>query len=107
MCSHSLQNSGAHVAKRGWVCACAVPSRPGQGTRLRQCCTEVKGLGPGLRDRFQVLVPQLVKRVTLLLLLLLLLSRFSRVQVCATPETAAHQAPLSLGFSRQEHYFLV
>ena len=38
------------------------------------------------------------------LLLLLLLSRFSRVQLCATPEMAAHQAPLSLGFSRQEHW---
>ena len=36
--------------------------------------------------------------------LLLLLSHFSRVQLCATPETAAHQAPLSLGFSRQEHW---
>ena len=33
-------------------------------------------------------------------LLLLLLSHFSR----ATPEMAAHQAPLSLGFSRQEHW---
>ena len=38
------------------------------------------------------------------LLLLLLLSRFSHVRLCATPETAAHQAPLSLGFSRQEHW---
>ena len=38
------------------------------------------------------------------LLLLLLLSRFSRVQLCTTPETAAHQAPPSLGFSRQEHW---
>ena len=38
----------------------------------------------------------------LLLLLLLLLNRFSRFQLCATPETAAHQAPPSLGFSRQE-----
>ena len=38
------------------------------------------------------------------MLLLLLLSRFSRVRLCATPETAAHQAPLSLGFSRQEHW---
>ena len=38
------------------------------------------------------------------LLLLLLLSRFNRVQLCATPQTAAHQAPLSLGFSRQEHW---
>ena len=34
----------------------------------------------------------------------LLLSRFSRVRLCVTPETAAHQAPLSLGFSRQEHW---
>ena len=38
------------------------------------------------------------------LLLLLLLSHFSRVQLCATPETAAHQAPRSLEFSRQEHW---
>ena len=37
-------------------------------------------------------------------LLLLLLSQFSCVRHCATPETAAHQAPLSLGFSRQEHW---
>ena len=36
--------------------------------------------------------------------LLLLLSRFSRVRLCATPETAAHQAPQFLGFSRQEHW---
>ena len=36
--------------------------------------------------------------------LLLLLSRFSCVRLCATPETAAHQAPLSLGFSRQEFW---
>ena len=37
-------------------------------------------------------------------ILLLLLSRFSHVQFCATPETAAHQAPPSLGFSRQDHW---
>ena len=36
--------------------------------------------------------------------LLLLLSRFSRVRLCATPQTAAHQAFPSLGFSRQEHW---
>ena len=40
----------------------------------------------------------------LLLLLLLLPSRFSRVQLCKTPQTAAHQALPSLGFSRQEHW---
>ena len=37
-------------------------------------------------------------------MLLLLLSRFSRVRLCATLQTAAHQAPPSLGFSRQEHW---
>ena len=38
------------------------------------------------------------------LLPLLLLSQFSRVRLCATPYTAAHQTPLSLGFSRQEYW---
>ena len=38
------------------------------------------------------------------LLLLLLLSHFSHLRLCATPEMAAHQAPPSLGFSRQEHW---
>ena len=33
-----------------------------------------------------------------------MLSHFSRVRLCATPETAAHQAPPSLGFSRQEYW---
>ena len=35
-------------------------------------------------------------------MLLMLLSCFSRV--CVTSYTAAHQAPLALGFSRQEHW---
>ena len=38
------------------------------------------------------------------MLLLLLLSRFSHVQLCETPQTAAHQAPPSLGISRQEYW---
>ena len=36
--------------------------------------------------------------------MLLLLSHFSRVQLCVTPYMAAHQAPSSLGFSRQEQW---
>ena len=36
--------------------------------------------------------------------LLMLLSRFSRVRLCVTPQTAAHQAPPSVGFSRQERW---
>ena len=35
---------------------------------------------------------------------LLLLSHISRVRLCAIPQTEAHQAPLSLGFSRQKHW---
>ena len=37
-------------------------------------------------------------------LLPLLLSRVSRVWLCATPWTAAYQAPPSMGFSRQEYW---
>ena len=37
-------------------------------------------------------------------MLLLLLSHFSRVWLCATPQMAAHHAPPSLGFSRQEYW---
>ena len=37
-------------------------------------------------------------------MLLLLLSHFSRVRLCATPQMEAHQAPPSLGFSRQKHW---
>ena len=36
--------------------------------------------------------------------LLLLLSHFSHVRLCATPWMAAHQAPPSMGFSRQEYW---
>ena len=48
--------------------------------------------------------PALCRLEPALRLLLLLLSRFSRVRLCATPQTAAHQAPPSLRFSRQEHW---
>ena len=37
-------------------------------------------------------------------MLLLLLSCFSCVWLCATPWTAAYQAPPSMGFSRQEYW---
>ena len=40
----------------------------------------------------------------LFLLLLLLLTHFTRVQLCVTPQTSAHQAPPFLGFSRQDHW---
>ena len=45
-----------------------------------------------------------LKKPYIFVMLLLLLSRFSRVRLCATQWTAAHQAPPSLIFSRQEHW---
>ena len=36
--------------------------------------------------------------------LLLLLSHVSRIRLCVTPQMAAHQAPLSTEFSRQEYW---
>ena len=53
------------------------------------------------REEPLIHMPSLIKAK---LLLLLLLSHFSSVWLCATPQTAAHQAPPSLGFSRQEHW---
>ena len=39
-----------------------------------------------------------------MVVVLLLLSCFSRVRLFETPWTAVHQAPPSMGFSRQEHW---
>ena len=44
------------------------------------------------------------KLAVLMQLLLLLLSRFSRVQLLVAPWAAAHQAPPSMGFFRQEYW---
>ena len=60
-----------------------------------------KNTGVGYHALLQGIFP--TQRLNLCLLLLLL-SRFSHVQLCETPEMAAHQAPPSLGFSRQEHW---
>ena len=51
-----------------------------------------------------LLISWLQSPSAVILLLLLLLSRFSHVRLCVTPWTAAHQASLSMGFSRQEHW---
>ena len=51
-----------------------------------------------------LIVELFVPSSLLSMLLLLLLSHFSCVRLCANPQTAAHQAPPSLGASRQEHW---
>ena len=68
------------------------------------CCPQTSSVHGFSRQEFRVGCHFLLLGIFLTCLLLLLLSRFSCVRLCATPEMAAHQAPLSLGFSRQEHW---
>ena len=78
------------------------PNAKSQLIRKRQLCWERLSTSGERGDRIRM--DGIALSTDMLLLLLLLLSRFSRVRLCATPKTAAHQAPLSLGFSRQEHW---
>ena len=54
-------------------------------------------------DHFIIYISQIIMLCAFNLHSACMLSYFSRVQFCATPWTVAHQAPLSMGFSRQEH----
>ena len=79
---------------------------PGKNTGVR-CHTLLQGNlpNPGIKPTSPASPAFHVNSLPLRhLLLLLLLSHFSRVWLCVTPEMAAHQAPPSLGFSRQEHW---
>ena len=82
-----------------WTCQF---SRSVVSDSLRQharppCPSPTPGVHPNSCPSSRLLYPRCA-------LLLLLLSRFSHVRLCVTPEMAAHQAPPSLGFSRQEHW---
>ena len=59
-------------------------------------------LFPSFKNLYQYCHIELIVIVSLFLLLLL--SHFSHVQLLATPLTAAYQAPLSMGFFRQEYW---
>ena len=59
-------------------------------------------ISPALQADFWLLHHLGSPHCFMLLLLQLLLSHISRVRLCATPQTAAHQAPPSLRLSRQE-----
>ena len=59
---------------------------------------------PALQEMLKGILQVEIRKCSLIALLLLLLSSFSRVRLCVTLWTAAHQAPQSLGFSRQEFW---
>ena len=79
---------------------------------IRSCltlCDPVDCGLPGISVRECVLQARILERIGQYLLpypsgLLLLLSHVSCVRLGVTPLVAAHQAPLSLGFSRQEYW---
>ena len=90
-------NKSSHVhIIRFWNCLQLDDSLHQQSSGKRNCKLVLKSLLHWFSDSCHSLLYQCPG--------LLLLSCFSRVQLCAAPQMAAHQAPLSLGFSRQEHW---
>ena len=74
-----------------------------------RCCKEQYCIGTWYvrsmnQGKLEVVKQEMARVNVDILLPLPLLSCFSCVRLCATPETAAHQASPSLGFSRQEHW---
>ena len=68
---------------------------------LFQCMTKFTTNKKKINKIIKKKVKLIIKKINSLMLLLL--CRFSRGRLCATPQTAALQAPPSVGFSRQEH----
>ena len=91
-CCHLIIQSGlclnSSCLLSGWY---AIRSKRGQGSQTQEAVALHRGQKNSGGEKEMVL-------------LLLLLSRFSGVRLCATPWTAAYQAPVSMGFSRQEYW---
>ena len=86
---------------------CANDTGKGKGKAKRKRWTKARSISTGFAETaaFEVVTKTESNYSRYgLLLLLLLLSRFSRVRLCVTPRTAAHQASPSMGFSRQEYW---
>ena len=80
--------------------------RMGQNLKLQAFVGEVEGEGAWASDSMTEGEKQrnLTKQGPMGGLHACVLSRYSRVQLFVTPWTVAHQAPLSMGFSRQEYW---
>ena len=101
-----LQSKGSIAVAHGLSCSTACGTFPDQGSNPRLLYWQADSLP--LRHQGSP-TDSILKDLTypsklIYKLLLLLLSRFSHIQLCATPEMAAHQKPPSLGFFRQEHW---
>ena len=96
------KTSACNLGNPGSIPGSGRSSREGNDNPLQKSCPENPIDGGACR--LQSMGLQGVWHDWVTKLPLLLLSHSSRVRVCATPQTAAHQAPQSLGLSRQEHW---
>ena len=87
-----VKASACNAGDQGSIPGSGRPPGEGNGYPLRYSCLE----NSTDRGAWQASVHGVTKNM--------LLSHFSHVRFCVTPKTAAHQAPRSLGFSRQEHW---
>ena len=78
----------------------ASPGKPQRLSNSKQFLNAFTfGKSPFKKSLPPILVPFLIRCVHACKL-----SHFCRVQLCVIPWTVAHQAPLSVGFSRQEYW---
>ena len=96
------------------------PTRPSRTNTQKRCLFHYRGvecksrksrntwsnrqIWPWSTEWSRAKANRILPRESMYMLLLLLLSHFSHVRLCATPQMAAHQAPPSLGFFRQEYW---
>ena len=73
-----------------WLCECRRSLQAASSCPSRSCHSQVRGSFTSLACSLQNAVAVVFS--------------FSHVRLFVTPWTAAHQAPLSMGFSRQEHW---
>ena len=99
-----LDNSDMDVFTDGSPFVWNGNQRAGYSVVTSEQILEAKFLPPGTSAQLAELVALTQVLELSRGLLLLLINPFSCVCLCGTPETTAHQAPPSLGFSRQEHW---
>ena len=90
-CPWGCQRGSGTQQRTGWTASTQRPPGAGKGGRSRMRCKSVKYICVHEWISFPVIS-------------VCVLSRFSCVQLFAIPWTVAHQAPPSMGFSRQEYW---
>ena len=106
-----VKDPPANAGDTGWIPGLGRSPREGNGHSLQYSCLEnLMDRQPG---RLQSMGSQRIEPEhahthththTHIITAAAAAKSLQSVRLCATPQTAAHQAPPSLGFSRQEHW---